>query len=94
MVYTPSPIDTQGVELPAALLPLGEKLAEHVHDNWALTRMAQGWTYGQVRDDALKKHPSLVPYAELSEAEKDLDRVSAQSTLKAILKLGFEIRPA
>jgi len=32
-----------------------------------------------------------VPYAELSELEKDYDRKTAVETLRAILKLGYRI---
>ncbi len=75
------------------LLALGEQLAEHVHECWAVERIAQGWTYGPQRDDAAKHHPCLVPYPDLSDEEKRFDRVTAQGTLKAILKLGFRILP-
>lgn len=92
MDYLPTPIETDEVVLPSALLELSERLAEHVHDCWAQARLAQGWSHGPVRDDAQKKHPCLVPYSDLSEEEKHLDRVTAQGTLKAILKLGFEIQ--
>jgi ryanodine receptor 2 len=53
--------------------------------------MEQGWTYGEERDDVLKKHPCLIPYAELPEIEKDYDRNTAMNTLKLIDKLGFKI---
>ena len=61
-------------------------------NNWARRRTAEGWTFGQVRDDAARKHPNLVPYDELSEAEKDYDRDTAMQTLKAIIALGWRIR--
>ena len=91
--YTPKPIDTARVELPPALTPLTERLAEHVHDLWAVERVRQGWSYGPTRDDATKKHPSLVPYAELTDDEKTFDRQTAFGTLKAILALGYQIAP-
>jgi ryanodine receptor 2 len=93
MPYTPNPIDTADVALPEDLKGLAELLSEHVHDVWALQRMAQSWTYGPKRNDDLKLHPCLVPYAELSESDKDLDRESALGTLRAILALGYRIEP-
>ena len=33
-----------------------------------------GWTYGAVRDDAAKRHPSMIPYADPPETEKAKDR--------------------
>ena len=53
--------------------------------------MDQGWTYGPERNDALKQHPGLVPYADLPEAEKDYDRNTALGTLKLIVGLGYRI---
>lgn len=88
--YKPEPIDTAGVELNGSLLYLREILAENVHDNYVLGRLAQGWSLGP-RDDVRKTNPTLVPYADLSEGEKDFDRKTAEETLKAILKLGYRI---
>ena len=89
--YIPSPADTSGITLPNELGPLVEKMAENVHDEWAKTRIEQGWTYGETRDDANKKHPCLVPYDELPEDEKVYDRNTAISTLKLIISMGFTI---
>ena len=90
--YTPNPLDTSKVALPATLKGLLERLAENTHDVWAATRIAQGWSYGPNRDDAAKKHPCLVPYADLPESEKEYDRKTADETLKAILQLGYSIQ--
>lgn len=90
--YIPAPIDTQDVELPEALNGLIEKMACNVHEVWAQGRIAEGWTYGEQRDDKRKRHPCLVPYEELPEAEREYDRQTAVQTLKLILKLGFSIQ--
>jgi len=68
--YAPRPIDTANVKLPKGLLELTERLAENAHDVWALQRLGQGWTFGPTRDDAAKKHPDLIPYAELPKARR------------------------
>jgi hypothetical protein len=94
VTYTPRPIPIGDVALPPELEALAERLAEHVHDLWAEARLAEGWTHGPRRDDAAKTHPGLVPYAELSEAEKAYDRRTALGTLRAILALGYRITPA
>ena len=93
VMYQPKPIETIGVALAPELLALSEKLAENAHDIWALGRLAQGWTYGEKRDDQLKKHPDLVPYAQLSDDEKEFDRATSLATLKAITALGYRILP-
>ncbi|MEO0082547.1 MAG: RyR domain-containing protein [candidate division WOR-3 bacterium] len=89
--YIPKPIDTSHITIPAELEALTEKLAENAHDNWARQRIAEGWTWGPKRDDAAKKHPDLVPYAELPESEKEYDRKAAMETLRAIIALGYAI---
>lgn len=89
--YIPNPVDTKNVDLPKGLEPLIEEMSKNVHEVWAQTRIAQGWTYGEERNDAEKKHPCLVPYEELSEEEKEYDRNTSVETIKLILKLGFKI---
>ncbi len=91
MDYRPSPRDTSGVVLPREILELTELLARNTHENWARQRLADGWRYGPRRDDAKKEHPSLVPYEDLSEKEKDYDRRTAMETLKTIVALGYRI---
>lgn len=90
--YTPQPIDTTDVRLPEELKPLAEQMAKNVHEIWAETRIAQGWTYGPERNDAAKKHPCLVPYNQLPEEEKVYDRNTSIETLKFIIKAGFDIK--
>ena len=90
-MYTPKPIDTSNITLPKELLALTEQIAENVHEVWAESRMAEGWVYGEKRDDEKKQTPCLVPYAQLPEIEKEYDRNTAFSTLKLILALGFTI---
>ena len=93
MIYHPNPIDVSEVELSPELAALTERLAENAHDRWAETRLEQGWTYGAVRDDAKKFHPCLIPYDQLPESEKDLDRTTVLGTLKSILALGYRVVP-
>lgn len=91
-MYKPNPIDTSSIELPKELIELTEKIAENVHENWSVGRIAGGWTYGETRNDELKTTPCLVPYSELSDSEKEYDRVTAIQTLKLIVALGYEIK--
>ncbi|MEE0910317.1 MAG: RyR domain-containing protein [Bacteroidales bacterium] len=89
--YVPQPVDTDDVVLGKDLEELVEQMAKNVHEVWAQTRMEQGWTYGEQRDDAKKQHPCLVAYEELPDEEKEYDRNTAVGTLKLIRKLGFSI---
>ena len=89
--YEPNPVDTSNIGLPEELLNLTEEIAENVHDVWATSRIAEGWTYGPTRDDTLKKTPCLVPYNELPEEEKEYDRNTALNTLKLVIAFGYSI---
>ena len=89
--YEPTPIDTSQVVLPQDLVALTEKLAENAHDQWASKRYAEGWTWGEKRDDDAKTNPTLVPYDDLPDSEKEYDRATAMETVKAMLALGYRI---
>lgn len=90
--YKPQPVDTSTIELDAGLRANVEALARNNHEVWARARTAEGWKYGPERNDARKEHPGLVPYEQLSEAEKEIDRGTVLQTLKAAAVLGFDIR--
>ncbi len=89
--YVPQPVDTEDVVLGEELEELVEQMAKNVHEVWAATRIEQGWTYGEQRNDEQKLHPCLVAYECLPESEKEYDRNTAIGTLKLIKKLGFKI---
>lgn len=72
MYYSPKPIDTTNISLSIGLFELMEKIAENVHDVWAMRRITEGWSYGPVRDDIKKEKPCLVSYDELPESEKNM----------------------
>lgn len=92
--YRPEPIDASEVELPSELSELTERLAEHVHDLWAVQRLEEGWEYGPQRSEIARTHPCLVPYEDLPDSEKDYDRGTAVGTLEAIYALGYSIQKA
>ena len=94
MLYKPEPIDTSRVQLNDEILELTERLAENAHEVWAQRRMAEGWRPGPRRDEAKKEHPSLVPYKDLPEEEKEYDRSTALETLKGLLALGHRFEKA
>lgn len=89
--YKPQPADLEGIALPESLRPLTEAIARNVHEVWALGRVEQGWSWGEVRDDNLKKHPCLVDYDALPESEREYDRRTALNTLRFIVKMGYKI---
>lgn len=89
--YRPVPIVVEDISLSVDVLELVGLIAENVHEIWAAARIADGWVYGEERNDVKKEHPCLVPYTELSESEKEYDRNTAMGALKLICKLGYTI---
>lgn len=45
------------------------------HDSWAAQKIAEGWTYGEVKDPGAKTHPCLVPFEELPHAQQFKDKL-------------------
>ena len=90
-MFKPEPVELDDVVLADELLELTEKIAENVHDVWAAGRIAEGWTYGPVKDPVKMETPLLVPYDELPESEKEYDRSTALTTLKMVVKMGYRI---
>lgn len=91
MNYIPKPENLENITLNNDLEMLLEKLAKNTHENWAEQRLKDGWKYGIKRNDEKKEHPSLVPYEQLSEEEKEYDRITSRETLKFIIKSGYKI---
>ncbi len=68
-----------------------EFLAEEEHKGWEEQRRMEGWTYGKPRDNPRRRHPLLVPYAELPPEEKDKDRRTIRNYPVYARAAGFKI---
>jgi hypothetical protein len=51
-----------------------ETLAKLAHERWTRERLQRGWQRGDTRDDDRQLHPDLVPWDELPEDRRDIDR--------------------
>ena len=51
-----------------------DTMARVEHLRWCWDKRMNGWAYGKARDDRKKIHPSIIPYEDLSESEKEKDR--------------------
>lgn len=91
--YTPMPINTADVAIPEDIAALATLLARNTHDVWAANRIAQGWTWGEARNDTLKQTPCLVDFDDLTDEERAYDYDTSLETIKVMLKLGYRILP-
>lgn len=80
--FVPNPVDTSSVTLPAYIENIRDKLAENIHEMWAMNKIEAGWAYGERRDDLRKIHPCLTQFEKLPPAEKRYDSQLAVQTLK------------
>lgn len=91
MTYNPNPIDTSNIQLPNEILEIAEVLAKNTHEVWAKGKTDEGYSFGPVTSAENKTHKNLVPYEDLSAADKAYDIRTSLETVKVLLKLGFTI---
>ncbi|CAH0546152.1 unnamed protein product [Brassicogethes aeneus] len=89
--FVPNPVDTSMVTLASYIDSIKDKLAENIHEMWAMNKIEAGWQWGEFRDDLRHVHPCLVPFDKLPPAEKRYDSQLAVQTLKTIIALGYYI---
>jgi len=68
-----------------------ETLARLEHVRWVEDRLRQGWRRGTRRDVAGKRSPYLVPWSDLSEEVRDLDRDSVRLIPRLLADSGLSI---
>ncbi|HYL40208.1 MAG TPA: RyR domain-containing protein, partial [Candidatus Binatus sp.] len=68
-----------------------EALSEREHERWLRRKLKTGWRYGEPRDDARKLHPSIRPWAELPEEERDKDRAQVVGLPRIVEAAGLSM---
>ena len=68
-----------------------ERLAVLEHERWCADQRLDGYRYAPVRDDVRKLHPSMIPWSELSEDEREKDRQTIRDLPAMLARVGFEI---
>ena len=81
------PIDARETE---AVFPpddlMMELLAQLEHRRWMADKYLAGYSYGEVRDEDRMLHPDLIPWEQLTEADKEKDRANIRQ-IPHLLKL-------
>jgi voltage-gated potassium channel Kch len=68
-----------------------EHLAQLEHQRWVREKLAEGWRYGEPRDDERKIHPDLRDWDYLSDAAKDKDRNAVRALPATLYHAGYQI---
>ncbi|KAH3855014.1 hypothetical protein DPMN_097574, partial [Dreissena polymorpha] len=89
--FVPQPVDTGNVQLPVYVECVRDKLAENLHEVWAMNKIDQGWSWGEIREDTRKKNPSLTSFEKLPMSEKKYVVTVAFETLRTLLALGYHV---
>jgi len=69
-----------------------EQLARLEHMRWTAERRLAWWSFGAIRDNALRRHPLLVPYDALEEDEKEKDRQTVRDIPEVLRRAGLVAR--
>ncbi|XP_071161899.1 ryanodine receptor-like [Mytilus edulis] len=89
--YVPKPVDTANIQLPAYIENVRDRLAENLHEVWAASKIEQGWSFGEVRDDQRKKNPAVNSFEKVPMTEKKYVITVSFETLRTLLALGYHI---
>jgi hypothetical protein len=68
-----------------------ERLAELEHERWCEERRRLGWQPGAARDDAARVHPDLVPWSELPDDRREIDRDHVRAIPGLLADVGLRI---
>jgi hypothetical protein len=68
-----------------------ERLAEAAHDVWMEGKLRDGWKFAATTNKEAKEHSCLVPYWQLSDADKQSDRDLVIGIPAILERAGFSI---
>jgi serine phosphatase RsbU (regulator of sigma subunit) len=70
-----------------------ETMARVEHMRWSWEKRLNGWTLGAIKDELKRTHPSLIPYDQLSESEKEKDRELVKLIPAFLQDIDYEAYP-
>ncbi|MHB8084822.1 MAG: NAD-binding protein [Dehalococcoidia bacterium] len=68
-----------------------EEMAKLEHTRFVEERLRKGWKPGPVKDDVKKISPTLIPWDDLSQEEKDKDRDPVRSIPEFLARAGYRV---
>jgi len=70
-----------------------EALSLMEHDRWMAHREVDGWVLGDKKDTEARISPSMVPWDDLTEEMREIDREFVRSMPRLLTTAGFRIIP-
>jgi len=70
-----------------------ETMAMVEHIRWSWEKRLNGWRFGKVKEEIGKTHPSLIPYEQLVESEKEKDRELVKLIPAFLQDINYEAYP-
>jgi RyR domain len=61
------------------------------HERWVADRKLAGWTRGAVRDNELKRDPTMVPFGDLPQTEKVMHREAVEAIPEVLSRVGLKM---
>lgn len=49
IAFTPQPVDISQIQMPGFIDSVRDKLAENLHEIWAMSKIENGWRYADVK---------------------------------------------
>jgi len=86
-----APKDAAGEAVAALPDTAVERYAILEHEDWMQGKQRFGWRYNAVRNDALKHHDCLLPWADLPEVQREKDRNAARNVIKLAGIAGMKV---
>ena len=68
-----------------------KKIARLEHELWRQVKKADGWTYGEQRDENKRTHPDLVSWDDLPEGEQEKNLAVVRQIPALLARIGFQI---
>jgi hypothetical protein len=70
-----------------------EELAAAEHRRWIASRAVAGWRFGAAQSESERTHPSLIPWRQLTDAERAKDRDVIRQISKVLRAAGLVLQP-
>jgi hypothetical protein len=68
-----------------------EEMSRVEHERWVTERASEGWKRASAKDYRARQHPDLVPWAELPEERRDVNRRLVRARPAMLARVGIQV---